>query len=229
MTGGFCDNCGEAFPKATSNFCFNCGSKRVSEIVQVVEANASVEQETTVRLWAMPEYEGTNSITLYDRVYGIKPQGVGVDVLWGKQFLKSHRQYWRQHKKLKKNYRLVREWFLPGTNEFVDQFLNSSSLRWNKSYLKKLTDYCNEKRKSSPKEDLIELLVFPEEGLSLRWKTKDIVRHLSTIKKYRRSSKCKKPCSIVTTEIKEETSTEMPTLNHQRVRRPPLRLREHLD
>ena len=232
MTGGFCDNCGEGFPKATSNFCSGCGCRRASEIVEVVEANASVEQETTVQLWAVPEYKGTNTITLYDRVYGVKPQGVGEDVLWGKRFLKSHREYRRQHKKLKKNYRIVREWFLPGTNEFVDQFLNSSSLRWNKSYLKKVTEYCNEKRKSGSKEDLIELLAFPEEGLNLRWKTKDIVRHLSTIKKYRKSFKCKKSQSIVaqvqvvTTEIEEEAPTEVPNLNRQRVRRPSLRVRE---
>jgi len=52
--------------------------------VGVVEANATIEQDTTVRLWAMPEYEDTNTITLYDRVYGVKPRGVGMDVLCDK-------------------------------------------------------------------------------------------------------------------------------------------------
>jgi hypothetical protein len=155
------------------------------------EDNTS-EQDVAVPLWSIPEYTGTNPITLYDRVYGIKPHGVGKNVFWGKTFLKSHIEYRRQHKKMHKNYCIVREWFLPGTNDFVDQVLQSSSLRWNKVLRKELTKYCEEKRKSGKKKDSIKTLDFPREGISLRWKTSDIVRHVFTIKKYRKSSKGKK-------------------------------------
>ena len=83
-----------------------------------VRKNTIVEEETRDSLWAIPEYSG--NLTLYDTVYGIKPQGIGNDVLWGKSFLKSVREYKRQHKKMHRNYRIVRGWFLPSQNEFVD-------------------------------------------------------------------------------------------------------------
>lgn len=66
-------------------------------VIEAVHADDIVEQEreTTVPLWYVPEYTGTKPITLYDRVYGKKPQGVGKEVLWGKAFLKSHTEYHR--------------------------------------------------------------------------------------------------------------------------------------
>ena len=89
---GFYDESGESFPTSTSKFCGNCGKKRVFGNVEVapvepivVRENTTVEEETRDSLWAVPEY----SLTLYDRVYGIKPQGTRKDVLWGKSFLKS--------------------------------------------------------------------------------------------------------------------------------------------
>ena len=109
----------------------------------VVRENATVEEETLDSLWVVPEYSG--NLTLYDRVYGIKPQGVGKDVLWGKSFLKSVREYKRQHKKMQQNYRIVWGWFFPGRNEFVDRCLNSPSFCWDKSLKKELTKYCNER------------------------------------------------------------------------------------
>lgn len=243
---GFCDQCGESFPTATSKFCGNCGKKRVfgnvevvpvepivvreNTTVDVVRENTTVEEGTRVSLWAVPEYRG--NLTLYDRVYGMKPQGVGKNVLWGKSFLKSVREYRRQHKKMQRNYRIVRGWFLPGQNEFVDRCLNSPSLRWDKSLKKELTKYCNEIRKSGPKEDQISTLEFPEEGIMLRWKTSDIVRHFSTIKKYRRSSKGQRNKSNVnvveveTREQIEEPLVEVTNTHRQRVRRPSLKVLE---
>lgn len=66
-------------------------------VIEAVHADDIVEQEreTTVPLWYVPEYTCTKPITLYDRVYGKKPQGVGKEVLWGKAFLKSHTEYHR--------------------------------------------------------------------------------------------------------------------------------------
>ena len=97
---------------ATSKFCSNCGKKRVFGNVEVAPAepivvreNTTVEEETRDSLWIVPEYSG--NLTLYDRVYGIKPQGIGKDVLWGKSFLKSVREYKRQYKKMQRNYRIV--------------------------------------------------------------------------------------------------------------------------
>ena len=58
--------------------------------------------------------------------------------------------------------------------------------------MKELTKYIEEKRTSGPNKDLIKVLEFPNEGSSLRWKTCDILRHVFTIKKYRRSSKGQK-------------------------------------
>ena len=92
----------------------------------VVSENTTLEEETRVSLWVVPEYSG--NLTLYDRVYGIKPQGVWKDVLWGIFFLKSVREYKRQHKKMEQNYCILRGWFLCGRNEIVDRCLNSPSL-----------------------------------------------------------------------------------------------------
>ena len=100
-------------------------------------------------------------------------------------------------------------WFLPGSNDFIDKVLNTSSLRWNKSFKKEIAKYCEEKQKSGPKKDLIKTLDFPNDELVLRWKTSDIVRHVSTIKKYRRSSKGKKSESSEDPSQIASTWTEM--------------------
>ena len=74
---GFCDECGESFPTATSKFCDNCGKKRVFGNVEVAPAepivvreNTIVEEEAWDSLWVVPEYSG--NLTLYDRVCGIQ-------------------------------------------------------------------------------------------------------------------------------------------------------------
>ena len=217
---GFCDNCGEAFFKATSKFCSACGQQRVFPTTEDVaiegvhldaikELDGIEEQANLVPFWNVPGYTGTQPITLYLRVYGKKPHGVDKDVLWGKKFLKSFTQYHRQHKKLYRNYCIVREWFLPGSNDFVDKVLNTSSLRWNKLLKKEIAKYCEDKQKSGPKKDLIKTLDFPNEGLVLRWKTSDIVRHVSTIKKYRRSSKGRKSKCLEDPSQIASTSTEI--------------------
>ena len=217
---GFCDNCGEAFFKATSKFCSACGQQRVFPTTEDVaiesvhsdafeELDGTEEQANLVPFWNVPGYTGTQPITLYLRVYGMKPHGVDKDVLWGKKFLKSFTQYHRQHKKLYRNYCIVREWFLPGSNDFVDKVLNTSSLRWNNLLKKEIAKYCEDKQKSGPKKDLIKTLDFPNEGLVLRWTTSDIVRYISTIKKYRRSSKGRKSKSLEDPSQIASTSTEM--------------------
>ena len=76
---GFCDECGESFSTATSKFCGNCGKKRVIGNVEVAHAEPIVVRENTTEgeeardsLWVVLEYSG--NLTLYDRVYGIKPR-----------------------------------------------------------------------------------------------------------------------------------------------------------
>ena len=109
-------------------------------------------------------------------------------------FLKEHRRYSKQYQKVKCNQRIVREWFKPGTNDFVDEFLNSPSLRWDSAFVKRVSKYCAHKRKKAEKDEDEENMIFDikflDEGLKLHWKTSDIVKHLYEIKHYRKGEKC---------------------------------------
>ena len=75
--------------------------------------------------------------------------------------------------------------------------------------MKKEIAYYEDKQKLGPKKDLFKTLDFPNEGLVLRRKTSDIVRPVSTIKKYRRSSKGRKSGSLEDPFQIASTSTEM--------------------
>ena len=52
----------------------------------VEELDSTEEQANLVPFWNVPGYTSTKPITLYLRLYGMKPS-VDNDVLWGKKFL----------------------------------------------------------------------------------------------------------------------------------------------
>lgn len=207
----FCDECASSFPRPTSKFCSECGTPRVGnqiaetttvvdvvrstheDVVDVVRSTEVVNtgEEPDLPLYAIPQMP---ALTLYARVYEARPKGLPKDIAWGKRFLKQHRRYKRQYVKVKRNQRIVREWFKPGTNEFVDEFLKSSSLRWDPTFLKRVRKYCKHTRKKADDDEDEENMVcdikFPDEGLILHWKTSDIVKHVFEIKHYRKGKKC---------------------------------------
>lgn len=201
----FCDECGASFPRSTSKWCSECGTPRsgnqihenqIHENTDVVDVMRSDEvavagEQSDLPLYAVPQIP---ALSLYARVYEARPKGLPGDIAWGKRFLKEHRRYSKQYQKVKRNQRIVREWFKPGTNDFVDEFLNSPSLRWDSAFVKRVSKYCAHKRKKAEKdedeENMIFDIKFPDEGLKLHWKTSDIVKHLYEIKHYRKGKKC---------------------------------------
>jgi hypothetical protein len=197
----FCDECGATFVKPTSNFCSDCGTKRCSELVQdvaiipadVMGGNVDVdaqveEEEQELPLWVLNDRPG---LTLQKKIYGRRPAGLPKSVAWGRKFLKEHHCYKKQYKKLLWNQQIVRDWFRVGTDGFVDGFLSSSSLHWNKEYVRSLHKYVRDRcrRAKELREDNIVDLHFPTEGITVHWEMKDIVQYLYEHKKYRKSPK----------------------------------------
>lgn len=83
--------------------------------------------------------------------------------------------------------RVLSGWFRLGTDEFVDNFLQTGSLRWNKQYMKNLRRYVRARRKRAKEEEECENISdinFPIENNKIHWKTKAIMRHLYEIKHY---------------------------------------------
>jgi len=76
-----------------------------------------------------------------------------------------------------------------GRSEFVDEFLKSSSIRWNQQFTKSLCRYCREMLSSTDIDETILDINFPEDGLKLSWRGSDILKYAFEIKHYQKSSK----------------------------------------
>lgn len=141
------------------------------DVVDVVRSNEVVVagEQPDLPLYAVPQMP---TLSLYARVYEPRLKGLPRDIAWGKRFLKEHHCYNKQYQKVKLNPRIVHEWFKPVTNEFVDEFLNNSSLlRWNLAFVKRISKCCAHKRKKNKKDEDEKNMIFdiklPNEGLKL--------------------------------------------------------------
>jgi hypothetical protein len=76
-------------------------------------------------LWTLQDHP---SVTILKRLFEKRFVGFRKGFAWGKQFLKEHHCYWRQHKKLLKNQCILHERFWHGTDAFVDKFLTFDPL-----------------------------------------------------------------------------------------------------
>lgn len=209
MMSGFCDECGTSFLRPTSKWCSECGTPRHEDLMEtelpleVMEngggPNGSGQDEALeLPIWALPNHP---TLTLQSRVYGKRPAGLPKEISWGKKFLKEHYCYRKQYKKVLWNQRVLREWFRDSNDAFVDEFVRSDSLRWNFEFIKRLDKYVKKRRRraAAAEEDNIVDIKFPTDGVTIHWKTTDILRYLSEYKKYRRSSKStsKRQCNRV--------------------------------
>lgn len=57
MTRAFCDECGQSYPKPTSNFCSHCGCKRAVKKLEAVGTNVATKVATVVERSATREEE----------------------------------------------------------------------------------------------------------------------------------------------------------------------------
>ena len=216
MMSGFCDECGTSFLRPTSKWCHECGTPRHEELMEIANplevmgngggpSGSGEDEALDLPLWALPNHA---TVTLQSRVYGKRLAGLPKDISWGKKFLKEHYCYRKQYKKVLWNQRVLREWFRDSNDAFVDEFVRSNSLRWNFEFIKQLHKYVRNRRRraAAVQEDNIVDIHFPIDGVTIHWKTEDIVRYLSEYKKYRKSSKStsKRQCNRVRVIEKNE-------------------------